>query len=282
MSGLEAAAPADRAELAALIARERSVTFIAGGTDLLVAPRALPERGLIVDLSRTRGLAGVDVGDGRLCIGAATTLAALAADANVRVHARALAEAAADSGSVQIRNRATLGGNVATASPASDLTPALALFDASLGLLSRAGERRVDYAALELGAGEAIVDIEIALGPRLAHSAFVKLGVRDDLTIARLNLAVEADFDGARFGAVRFVAGAIAARPRRLARVEAALAGRALDAEALGDFGDALVAEVDAAIPGRASLAYKRRAILGLGCDLIARLTGRQDLEGPA
>ncbi len=253
MSGLEAAAPADRAELAALIARERSVTFIAGGTDLLVAPRALPECGLIVDLSRTRGLAGIAVGRGWLSIGATTTLAALAADPDVRRHARALAEAAADSGSVQIRNRATLGGNVATASPASDLTPALALFDASLGLLSRAGERRVDYAALELGAGEAIVDIEIALGPRLARSAFVKLGVRDDLTIARLNLAVEADFDGARFGAVRFVAGAIAPRPRRLARVEAALAGRALDAEALGDFGDALVAEVDAAIPGRAS-----------------------------
>ena len=125
---------------------------------------------------------------------------------------------------------------------------------------------------------QAIVEIEIAHAPRLNRSAFVKLGPRDDLAIARLNLAIEADFDGQRFGAVRLYAGAIAPAPRRLDRVEATLVGRTLGPVTLDDFGRALVAEIDSAIPGRASQGYKRRAILGVGFDLVARLTGRDEL----
>jgi carbon-monoxide dehydrogenase medium subunit len=282
MSALVAVSPPHRAALAALLAgAEGPLTFIAGGTDLLVAPRALPADGLLVDLTRARDLAGVAVKRNVLRIGAAATLAALAENAVIRARLPALAEAAAQCGSVQIRNRATLGGNVATASPASDLTPALACFGARFRTLARDGERRRGFKAMVpaaggsgLARGEAIVAAEISLAGRLGRSAFAKLGVRDDLAIARLNLALEAEFDGARFGAARLYAGAVAPAPRRLARAERALAGRALDAATLEDFDRALVADIEAAIPGRASLGYKRRAVVGLGRDLLARLTG--------
>jgi len=282
MSPLEAAAPTDRAALAALLAQTRgAVAFIAGGTDILVAPRSLPSAGLLVDLSRTRDLAGVVVEADVLRIGAATTLAALAGHALIRARLPALAEAAALCGCVQIRNRATLGGNVATTSAASDITPVLACFDARFRTLSRHGERLLTFDALVpaaggsgLAAGEAIVAAEIALSGRPGRSAFAKLGPRDDLAIARLNLTLEAEFDGARFGATRLIAGAVAPAPLRLARAEAALAGRTPDAATLADFDRALIAEIEAAIPGRASLGYKRRAAVGLGRDLLARLIG--------
>jgi carbon-monoxide dehydrogenase medium subunit len=279
MSALAAAAPRDRAALATLLAEAAGpVAFIAGGTDLLVAPRALPCAGLLVDLSRARDLAAISVDRDALRIGAAATLAELAVHPQIRALAPALAEAAALCGSVQIRNRATLGGNVATASAASDITPALAGLEARFWTLSRDGERLRPFEALipaaggsGLAPGEAIIAAEIPL-PRRGRSAFVKLGPRDDLAIARLNLALEAEFDGARFGAVRLFAGAIAAAPQRLRRAEAALAGRAADAATLADFDRALSAEVEAAIPGRASLGYKRRAVVGLGRDLLGRL----------
>lgn len=282
MSALVAAAPPHRAALAALLAQTREpVTFIAGGTDLLVAPRALPSIGLLVDLSRTPDLAGIAVERDAIRIGAATTLAELAGDAVIRARLPALAEAAAQCGSAQIRNRATLGGNVATASPASDVTPVLACFGARFRTLARDGERLRTFEDLlpaaggsGLAPGEAIVAAEIPLGRRLGRSAFAKLGPRDDLAIARLNLVAEAEFDGATFGEARLFAGAVAPAPRRFARAEAALAGRPFDADTAAEFDRALVAEIEAAIPGRASLAYKRRAAVGLGRDLLARLTG--------
>ena len=77
-----------------------------------------------------------------------------------------------------------------------------------------------------------------------------------------------------RFGAVRLAAGAIGPKPRRLQLAESALEGRSLEPATLRDFLSALAVEVDAAIAGRASQPYKRRAVAGLGLDLIARISG--------
>jgi len=106
------------------------------------------------------------------------------------------------------------------------------------------------------------------------YSAFVKLGPRRDLTISRLNLALLAEYQNNHFGAVRVEAGALGLGPLRLPLAEIALAGRKLEPATLRDFLSALAAEVDAAIPGRNSQIYKRRAVAGLGLDLIAQAVG--------
>ncbi len=103
-------------------------------------------------------------------------------------------------------------------------------------------------------------------------SAFVKLGPRRDLTIARLNLAVTAQVQDRQIVEPRIVAGALAPRPIPLLHAASVLGARGPDADGLRAFLDALSAEVDAAIPGRASQGWKRQAIRGLGIDLIARL----------
>ncbi|MGO9773201.1 MAG: FAD binding domain-containing protein [Roseiarcus sp.] len=290
MTALRAASPADLGALKALIAETSGpLCYIAGGTDLLVAPRAPPDDGWLIDISRTAGLAFIRADAAALRIGATTIFDALARDPTIWRLFGALAEAAEQSGSAQIRNRATIGGNVAGASPAGDLLPVLACADARFTVFGRDGaERTLAFDALirghggaSLAPGELIAEIEIPLARRLTRSAFVKLGRRDDLAISRLNLTMEADFDFStrRFGEARLVAGALAPTPLRLPGVAEILRGAELGGPLLRAFSGALLSAVDAAIPGRASRLYKRRAVVGLGLDLLEAITGVKGLD---
>ena len=283
MTALVPARPADLAALAALMAGPApAVRFIAGGTDLLLSRRQLPREGLLVDLTAVEGLAGIETGGGDIVLGGTTTVAALEAHAGLADRFPALAQAAAECGSVQIRNRATIAGNIANAAPAADLAPVLALAEARLRLVMRGGGRaEVALGDFSAGSGAVIAHVVVPGEKLLPRSAFVKLGPRRDMTISRLNMAAMGEFADGRFGALRLVAGSLGPRPVRLTRAEAALAGRPLAAAPLADLLRALSAEVDAAIPERTSRAWKRQAIRGVGLDLIARLCGLSPREAP-
>lgn len=280
MSDLSAATPADLAAVRNLMATaERPLHFIAGGTDMLVHPRPFPSSGCIVNIAAAAGLRDIVVRDDEVVIGAAVTLSELQHSAIIRARVPVLAQAADLCGSVQIRNRATIGGNVVNASPAGDLLPILVCMSARVSLLGRDGVGREMAIAqfltgagrTMLGTGELLVSLSIPLAPMLARAAFVKLGQRDDLTISRLNLTLEADFDeeSSTFGAVRCVAGAVAPTPLPLATVAETLAGRSLSPAVAANFLRALVDAVDGAIPGRLSQSYKRRAVMGVGLDAL-------------
>lgn len=275
MNALVAARPADLQALAALMAESAPVHFVAGGTDLLLSGRQLPATGTLVDLSGVDGLSGIDLRGTDIRIGGTTTVAAIEAHAGLAQRFPALAQAAAECGSAQIRNRATLGGNIANAAPAADLVPVLVLARARLRLLLPGGaDDEIAVESFLPGTGALIAEV-ILPGPELLpRSAFAKLGPRHDLTIARISMATTAEFSDGRFGAVRLVAGALGPRPIRLVRAEFALRDQRLAPAPLRLFLDALSADVDAAISGRASHAWKRRAVRGLGLDLVARLCG--------
>jgi carbon-monoxide dehydrogenase medium subunit len=286
---LLAAAPRDLAALAPLIQGAGELCFIAGGTDLLAHPDALPRMGLLLDVSGIAELRGITLESDGLHIGAATTIASLAESPLIRNHVAALAVAASQCGSVQIRNRATIGGNVANAAPAADLPPVLKCAGAQFTVMARGGAiRRLGLDELmpatggtTLNAGDLITDIHLPADQFLPCSGFVKVGRRQEMTIARLNLTMQADYDAASrsFGAVRLVAGAIGPAPLSLTNAAAILAGASLSRQAIAGFLDALVEEVDRAIPDRASRPYKRRAIIGLGLDLLAQVTGSDAAE---
>ena len=281
MNDLSVGMPANMAELQALFTTAAEpMRFIAGGTDMLIAGRPLPAGGLLVDLSRVAGMAFICADDGDIRIGGATTVAAIAADRRLRARLPALAEAAAQCGSVQIRNRATIGGNIANAAPAADLVPVLIAAEARLACIGLDGAMRelaiCDYLP---DRGYLIAEVILRGDGLLSNSAFVKLGPRQDLSISRLNIVLLAEFQDARFGEVRVAVGALGPRPRRLPLAEEALAGRRLERATLRGFLSALADEVDAAIPGRSSQAYKRRAIAGLGLDLVAQAVGLSPRE---
>ncbi|WP_343079550.1 FAD binding domain-containing protein [Ostreiculturibacter nitratireducens] len=263
----EFASPDSEAALMALLATKADPGLIAGGTDLLIASGNLPAAQVVVDLGRIPSFRQVKLAEDALFVGAGVTVAAIARDPLVARHCPVLGQAAVNFGSVQIRNRATIGGNVANGSPAADLPPALVAARAEAVLRAPEGETSLPVADLLsrrpiVGRRQVIVGFRLPLGDGSGIGAFVKLGRRQEPTISCLTLAAA----GPR-GALRLVAGAIGPAPRRLAGAEAAL-----NAGADG-FLPALEDDVLAAIPGRASAAYKSRAIRALGLDLLDRIT---------
>ena len=132
-----------------------SAALLAGGTDLIVRLRRGHVRPtMVVDTKSVRDLNGDIIAiEGGLRFGARVTMTALIEDARVRDRFEALVEAASVVGSVQIRNRATLAGNVCNASPAADTVPALLVYGARVNVVGPAGSRVVRLAEFFTGPG---------------------------------------------------------------------------------------------------------------------------------
>jgi len=153
-------APATRAELLDLIAEHGAVRILAGGTDLLVDIRnGVRHPELVVDLKHVDGLRAItwDPAAG-LVIGAATTINDVLRSAAVREHYPLLLACARDLASYQIRNRATVVGNVVNASPCSDMAPGLLCLEARAVLSSTRGERQVAFREFFTGVKRTVLE----------------------------------------------------------------------------------------------------------------------------
>lgn len=271
--------PATRDDLVAALSRATSRTrLLAGGTDLVRdIRRPGHEPDLLVDLTGLRGFAGVRLDGGTLRVGALTTFTDLQRDPLVRQHALCLALAAAQVGSVQIRNAGTVGGNIANASPCADSATALTALGAEVRTVDGAGvtlTRPIGEVLLgpnrtSLAHDQAIVEFAFpALGPEY-RTAFTKIGSRTAVSVARLSAALVVRFDAASgtLADVRLALGAVGGVAFRATEVEALLEGRPADEESAHILADGCVAAICGSIPDRPSLPYKRHAAIGLAYD---------------
>jgi len=193
--------------------------LLAGGTDLIIRLRdGTLEPRVVVDLKRISELErSIRDLDGWRRIGARTVMSDLAAHPGIRAEHQALAEAAAVVGSVQIRNRATLAGNICNASPAADTIPALLVFGARLEIAGPAGKRIVPVdevlvrsGVTTLGRGELVVAVELPIprGPR--GSVHLRRTRRRGHDLASVTLACAVADDGL----TRLAYGSLGPRPR--------------------------------------------------------------------
>jgi carbon-monoxide dehydrogenase medium subunit len=247
--------------------------FLAGGTDLVIA---LKEKGLlpkyVVDLKKVPGLAGIrENTDGSITIGALTTMREIEISPLVVQKYPFLAQSAAEVGSIQIRNRATVGGNMANATPSADTAPALIALNAAAKIVGLSGERTV---ALEeffkapgqtvMSADEILTDVTIPkTGPRLVGE-YIKFSPREMMDLAYVGVAVVYNLGDKvkKCDGVRIVLGAVAPTPIRAKRAEAALEGQTLT-EALAEKAGAIAAEESKPISDVRSSAEYRRAMVG-------------------
>jgi len=208
--------------------------YLAGGTDLLVAMhtgRESPE--LVVDLKGLPDLHGIrSCGEEKLWIGALTTIHGLETDETIRSRATVLFEAAQSLGSWQVRNRGTLGGNLANGSPTADTAVSLLALDAEILTWSLSGTRRIPADSFWLGARktilhpeEIITGVEIPLHQE-SSSAYTKLGIRRSMDIAIASAAVVLKGDRGVIQKVRVALGGAGPTPVRARSAEAYLTGR--------------------------------------------------------
>lgn len=219
----EMVVPGSLDEVCALLAdrhqRGQGTALLAGGTDWLVEREAgpvLPAEAvtpMVVDVSRLDALRGITLEPGAggapdvLRIGAGATYLELRRSALVQERLPLLERMSRDVGAIQIQARGTLGGNLATASPAADGVTALAALDAEVVVRSVRGERAIAFAELQTGykkstraADEVIVAVRIALPRAGAAWAWRKVGTRRAQAISKVALAGIAEVDGGRVG----------------------------------------------------------------------------------
>jgi CO/xanthine dehydrogenase FAD-binding subunit len=189
----------------AALAAHPDATVLAGGTDLMVEVndgRRAPVE--IVAIGRLPELAGVRVVDDVIVIGAATTFARLERDPVARL-APALAYAARTVGSPQIRNAATIGGNLGTSSPAGDSLPVLLALGATIEAAGPNGHRTIPVDDFFLGpkrsalvSGEIVVAVHVPV--RRGLQEYMKVGVRNAMVIAVASVALAVDLDARTVG----------------------------------------------------------------------------------
>ncbi len=246
-----------------LAQREGEVVPLAGGTDVLVkAKDGHLSRGTLFDLTAVPDLKGIEDRGDHLWIGAAATHTAMMEAPLVARFAPALPAACAVIGGPQIRNRGTLGGNLANASPAADTVPALFVADAIVEIVSVSARREVPIVEFFTGYRQTVLTRdELILGVRIpkrpgVRAAFLRLGQRQAQAISKVSVAAAMTFADGRPDWVRVACGAVAPTVVRAVDTEKALAGGGFDA--LLKAKDAIRAEITPIDDLRSTAAYRR------------------------
>lgn len=245
-------------------------TLLAGGTDLMVEVNAGHRRPTaVIALSGVDELRRFTITDDEITIGAGVTFTTIA-EGELGAALPALAQAARTVGSPQIRNAATLGGNLGTGSPAGDSLPVLAALEAHVQLRSIAGLREVPIDAFFVGpkrtdrrTGEVIVGVRLRRpdGPQ----EFCKLGTRQAMVISVASVAVVSDRSDR---SVRVGLGAVGPTPLRAPEAESFAAeaidwsgGRGVDASVIGRFAELVTAAARPITDHRSTRDYRLHAV---------------------
>lgn len=272
MKSFEYFAPQSFNDAASLLRRYgNKVKLLAGGTDLcLRLERRLVEPGVVVDLKKIRALKGIKTGSKGLTIGAVTLMDEIASSPLVKRRYAIIAEAAAVVGSIQTRNRATLGGNLCNASPAADTAPALMVLSARARIANSRRNREVPLEEFFIGPGktclqpnELLKEIFIPAPARKSGSSFQRC-TRTAMDIALVNGAVFLSLapKGETIGDIRIALGAVAPTPVRAHPAEKFLMGkRADDRDAVEEAAGIAAASVSPIDDVRSTASYRREMV---------------------
>jgi carbon-monoxide dehydrogenase medium subunit len=257
-------------EAGALLKQHPGAKLLAGGHTLIpLLKLRLATPSAVIDIGRIAELKGVSMKDGTLSIGALTTHAELAASPILREHCPALAEAAGHVGDPAVRNRGTIGGNVAHADPASDLPTVLTAVGASFVVTGSRGPQTIavdkfftGLMTTAMGGGDLLTAIEIPVLPAGTGAAYVKFE-HPASRYAVIGVAAVLNGGGGTCKAAAVALGGLVQTPTRATTVERALVGQPLSeatlasaaAQAASDLGAEIVGDLFASADYRKAVA---------------------------
>jgi carbon-monoxide dehydrogenase medium subunit len=246
--------------------------FLAGGTDLVIA---IKEKGLvpkyIVDLKRIPSLSGIrEESDGSLTIGTLTTMRDVEISPVICKRYPFLAQSAAEVGSIQIRNRATIGGNMANATPSADVAPSLLVLGAKARINGTNGERLIELEDFFRGPGQTVMrpeeiltEILIPRSDERLVGEYIKFSPREMMDLAYVGVAVafilkkgEKKCEG-----VRIALGAVSPTPMRARKAEAVLENQILTEQTAEHAGKEASEECKPISDVRSSAEYRKEMV---------------------
>ncbi len=249
-------------------------TFLAGGTDLFPLLReGKLKNNRFCDLSRLSDLKKISEKEGRISIGALCTFRSIAESRLLKEKAPCLVRAAQELGSPQIRNRATIGGNIANASPAADSIPPLFVLE---GLIETS-LRTVAVKDFFKGPGATVLKKNelikrILIPAEKKKSGFMKIGARKSLAVSKVSVAVSAVTDGNYFKKVRIAFGAVGPTVMRAKKTEKFLKGKPADKEIIYEASLNALSEISPVDDFRCTCSYRRNTAAVIFRRLIAEV----------
>lgn len=271
MKSFEFFEPTTIEEASSLLAQNNDdATVLAGGTDLLVAwKEGIETPKSVISLEQIPGLEGIvyDENTG-LSIGGMTKMRSIEQSSTVRHRYTALAEGASEVGSIQIRNLATLGGNICNASPAADTVAALLVFGAQVEISSTDDKRTISIQNFFLGPGESTLKRdEIVTGfvcpPRPANSGshYIKQKIREVMDLAFIGVAASLQLASGVVEDVKIGLAAVAPTPIRATDAEEILKGNPLTEAILDEAASAASAQSSPISDLRCSADYREEMV---------------------
>jgi xanthine dehydrogenase FAD-binding subunit len=248
--------------------------ILAGGTDIMVDLRSDDlQTECLLDVSRLDDLRKIEVKDAEVTVGAAVTITELFESKTIARYAPSLKRAADKFAGKQIRNVATIGGNVAHCSPCGDTVPPLLIHEAEAVVVNPAGRRNVSIEEMASGPYHCTlrpneIITHFILKPKPAEVEFTdfqKIGRRQEFAIARMSMAAMVHKDGNdSISFVRFALGSCTPTPHRFREIEDFLIGKVPNEKLLWDAGRLLAGRMLEITGRRPSAVYKEPAIQGL------------------
>lgn len=243
---------------------------IAGGTDVMVDIKFKEEPGSLVNIKKLPGMTGIRENGGSVRIGALTSIRELETSALVREKLPVLWEASHQFASLQVRNTATIGGNICRASPSGETLAPLLVLEATGKCVFANGDKSQPFTSFFQGPGKSVLgakglltEIEVPYPAAGSKSVYLKHAVRGAMDIAMVGVAVMITPDAAKntMQDVRIGLGAVAPTPVRAPKTEALLRGKTLTAALLKEAA-ALAASESSPISDQRSSAENRRWIV--------------------
>jgi carbon-monoxide dehydrogenase medium subunit len=271
MKSFEYYEPSSLGETSALLARlGKDASIIAGGTDLLVELKEDLRTALhVVNIKKIPGLRdfSFDPNSG-LRFGSLVTVREIETSPVVIQHYPNLAKAVSLLGSVQVRNRATIVGNLCRASPSADTIPPLIADGASLTVYNADGERSLLLEEFFTGPGKTVLKpgdivtgIVLPAPQATSGKAYIKHGRRKAMELATVGVAVSLEHEAGRCSDIRIALGAVAPTVIRAKKTEALLRGRVIDEALLAEAAEIAMQESTPIGNVRASAAYRRNMV---------------------
>ncbi len=248
-----------------LLSKLESVKVLAGGSDVLIDLKIRRyEVKNIVDISGIKELNRIEDRGDHVVIGAATKLQDIVESPIIAAKAPVLAEAVNEMASWQIRNVATIGGNLCNASPAADTAPPLLVLNARLRLVSLEGEREVPITEFFLGPRKTVLKKDELLKEiivpyeRGAGTSFIKLGRRNAFTLSVVAVATLVKVRNGIFDDVRVALNSVAPKPVRAVSVEKFLRNREINMNAIEEGAKRVLQDISPISDVRASADYRK------------------------
>ena len=254
--------------------------IIAGGTDVIVELRKRNESEKLLNISQLQELKKIKKTKEGVIIGSAVSVTEITSNKSIKKLFPILVEACSLIGSKQIRNRATLGGNIVNAAPCADSVPPLILYDAKVILQNKDGVREIavkDFIVknylTQIKSNEILTGIFIPLPEKKFYHSYYQLGRRNAVNITRMSVGVMMAIDGEnKIEDCRIAAGSLFDRPQRIPDIEAIFTGKELCTQLINETEQPLRTIIDGAIGTRWSSEYKTPVFVNICRDALKEI----------